>query len=802
MHLSDGGGAARQRARTVDAALGVLLAEEVPAARLAVVAVGGYGRGTLSPHSDVDIWLVAERGGVGREVVRALLYPLWDAGFQVGHALGTPKDFVERASGDVHAATSLVHARLVAGNTTSFEDLVDRRGRWLRRYSKQFVRGIRESTTERHRRAERAGWSLAPDLKEDIGGLRDLHTAMWLTAAVGETSLCPELVAAGELLLAVREALHGETRRKGDRFHIDLQPRVARRLGLEGEGAADGLMTEVHSAARVIEHLGVRTADSFAERVLGGPRRFGEVRTLDVGVSLEDGVLVVRPDGDGDHLARALRLLAAKAATGRPLAPAALVWLTSCFRGAPLERWSECVRTAFLRLLRAPHCAATLELLDHVGGWRKLLPEWTRIRGRPQHDPYHRYTVDGHSFITVGEVSRVIAENHHHGIAAREAESLDALYLAALLHDIGKGSGEDHAIAGERLARAACQRIGVSAHDIEDVAALVRHHLLLADVATRRDLDDGAVISRVAAIIGSAMRLRLLYILSLADGLATGPKALSDWKASLVLDLYRKVLIALEAGEMPVPTGVPGRAREVEAYEPALAGHAEAMLSRLPPSYIDSAAVEEIAEELLLMRPHPEFGEVRYRIDERPETGRATLTVCTRDRPGTLARTAGVLTLNRLSILRVQGYSASSGLAVERFIVATHPEVEWSSVIHDLRAAYSGRLAVEARLERKARDYRTGGPVDVAIRILQEASSHSTIVEVRGPDVLGLLYGIVAGLSDLDLNIHVAKVDTREGRVVDVFYVRTLGGTKLNDDQSAELKRSITHRVGRMLGSN
>ena len=324
--------------------------------------------------------------------------------------------------------------------------------------------------------------------------------------------------------------------------------------------------------------------------------------------------------------------------------------------------------------------------------------------------------------------------------------------------------------------------------------------MLLADVATRRDLDDGAVVSRVAAIVGSPRRLRLLYILSLADGLATGPKAWSNWKASLVLDLYRKVLAALEAGESPAPTGAAGRAREVEAYEPALAGHTEAMLSGLPPSYVDSARVEEVAEELLLMRPRPEFGEVRYRIDELPETGRATLTVCTRDRPGTLARTAGVLTLNRLSILRVQGYSASSGLALERFIVATHSEVEWNSVIHDLRAAYSGRLALEVRLERKARDYRTGGPVDLEIRVLQEASSHSTIVEVRGPDVLGLLYGVVAGLGDLDLNIHVAKIDTREGSVVDVFYVRTLRGTKLNDDQSAELKRSITHRVTRHVG--
>ncbi len=172
-------------------------------------------------------------------------------------------------------------------------------------------------------------------------GLARLAHAMWLTAAVGETSLRPELVAAGELLLAMREALHGEIRRRGDRLHIDLQPRVAKRLGFEGEGAADGLMTEVHSAARVVEHLGAQTADSLAERVLGGPRRFGEVRTLDVGVALEDGVLVARPVDDEDHLAHALRLLTVKAATGRPLAPATLEWLTSCFGGKPVTRWSD-----------------------------------------------------------------------------------------------------------------------------------------------------------------------------------------------------------------------------------------------------------------------------------------------------------------------------------------------------------------------------------------------------------------------------------------------------------------------------
>jgi [protein-PII] uridylyltransferase len=454
-----------------------------------------------------------------------------------------------------------------------------------------------------------------------------------------------------------------------------------------------------------------------------------------------------------------------------------------------------------MSLLRAPHAAATLELLDHVGGWNTLLPEWQRVRGLAQHDPYHRYTVDGHSFLTVGELAHVLAGQGPGVITSRENSSLDALYLAALLHDVGKGSGTDHTVEGERVARAACRRMGASADELEDVAMLVRHHLVLADVATRRDLDDAAVITEVAAAVGSTRRLRLLYILSVADGLATGPAAWSDWKAALVLELYRKVLNALETGQATFPTGVGARACDIEAYEPALQGRAEELLTELPPSYSDSAAVEQLAGELALMLSPPQLGEVAHRIVEHPDCDRASLAVCTRDRPGTLARTSGVLTLNRISILRAQAYSTSSGLALQRFVVATRPETRWESVLSDLRAAYSGRIALDARLVRKARDYLTKPPPEVDVRVLQEASSHSTIVEIRAQDALGLLYAVVAGLSDLDLDIHVAKIDTRQGRVVDVFYVRTLQGTKLSDDQIAALRQCVSHRLERMFGS-
>ena len=769
---------------------------------IAVVAVGGYGRGALSPHSDIDLWLIhPPRTRVPQEVLRRFLYPLWDSGFQVGHALGTPKDLVERARWDLHATTSLLSARLVTGDSDLFAELLGRRDGWMAKNSKQVVRRIMETTAERHRSADRAGWALAPDLKEDIGGLRDLHVATWLGAWAAGAPLDPELVQAGEVLLAVREALHAESRRRNDRVRVHLQPVLAHRLGFEGSNAADELMTEVHSSARVIEHGAAAVSDAVSARVLGGPRRSGEVRHLDLGVRVEDGVLVGTRDPGSDRLAHAVRLLAARAETGRPVAPPSLAWLKSSFDGQMPSRWSDEMRAAFLELLRARDAPAALELLDHVGGWRGMLPEWAGIRGRAQHDLYHRYTVDGHSFLTVAEISRAVVADRVAMLAAQEAGDLDTLYLAALLHDIGKGSGEDHRVAGERLARAACQRMGLSEKEVDEVAALVRQHLLLADTATRRDLDDGAVISGVAETIGDARMLHLLYILSVADGRATGPGGWSDWKGALVLELYRKALVAIATGEAPLRADVSARAREIEAYEPRLAGRAEAVLSTLPPSYLESASVDVMADELPLLIHPPGFGEVRYRMDDHTVGGRIALTLCAADRRGTLARAAGVLALNRISILRAQAYSTSSGLALERFVVVAPPEASWKRLSDDLSAAFSGRLALEARLERKARDYLPSTPVEADIRVLQDASAHSTIVEVRAPDALGLLYAIAAGLSDLDLDIHVAKIDTLGERVVDVFYVRTLCGAKLHDEQIPEVERAIRYRLERILGA-
>jgi [protein-PII] uridylyltransferase len=819
--LADGGGPARRRAAALDVALAELVdTVPMPRSALAVVAVGGYGRAEVSPHSDVDLLLlVDDRRRPGAEALRSLLYPLWDAGFQVGHAVCSPREAIERARGGLEAATSLLEARLVAGPAGLYEELAGRRRRWLERDGRRIARRVLEATAERHLRVERAGWVLAPDLKHDAGGLRDLHALGWLAAVAGRPRLAgpPELLRAGELLLAVREALHGQSRRKLDRVRADLQPAVAKALGLDGEDGVDRLMAAVHMTARTVEHLAGVETRALAERLLGGPRRSGSARRLEPGgIRLEDGLLVADPAqtslgdgadpapdaalaGDQAEVLLAMRLLAARARTGRMVAGSTMTWLQGVFRRPPIETWSAPLRAAFLAMLAGSTASAACELLDHLGGWTVLLPEWSAVRGRAQHDPWHRYTVDGHAFATVAEVTRLLDRDPTARAATDQAGDLETLYLAALLHDVGKGSGVDHSVAGEQLAHRALRRMGVGPEMADDVAALVRHHLLLVDTATRRDLDDPTVVAGVVATLGSPRRAHLLHLLTVADGLATGPVAWSQWKATLVADLARRVADAMERGAPPGPGDPADLATRIEAARPALAGRTGRLLATLPASYPLSVEPEELADELELLADPPGPGAVRYRVDAAGN-GHGVVTVCAADRPGTLARTTGVLALHRVSVLRAQAWSTADGLALQRFAVLAPASLRWPRLGADLEAAWAGRLAVEARLERKARDYRPSSPVVPDVRILPDESEHSTVVEVRAEDALGLLHAIAAALGDLDLDVRVAKIDTLGDRVVDVFYVRSPWGAKLTDAQADELTLAIRHRTARLLG--
>ena len=763
-----------------------------------MVAVGGYGRGDLSPHSDIDLMFLLpdkrDAAEVSKGTLRNLLYPLWDAGFQVGHWAGSPRGAVERGQNDIHAATTILTARLIAGAPVAFEEFRDRRGRWLQKHQKTLLRRIVEVTEGRHSQADAAGWTLAPDLKNDIGGLRDVHALSWVLLVSGNGPVPAGIREAERLLLAVREALHTESPRKLDRIRIDLQAPVAARLGLEEPDGRDVLMAAVHSAARTIEYQARLHTREVVARVTGGPRRAGAIVEVDEYVRLIDGELVPRP-GTPENSTLALHVLAAVSHTGRPPAARTLAWMTSVFASASQEQWDQPMLEAFMRILRGTHAEHTLQLMDHVGAWPALIPEWTKVRGRAQHDPYHRFTVDGHSFVAVAELNSMIQNDRAFRTAAEETGNLGSLYLATLLHDIGKGSGEDHSVAGERMSRTIADRMGLPHETKEEVAFLVRHHLLLSDTATRRDLDDGSVIAATTQTVSSPRLLRLLFLLSAADGRATGKESWNDWKALLVAELYRKTLLALESGELPPRGDVGARLKELTAYDPIIAASAEPILETLPPSYLSSTSVEDMVDELRLLMNPPGPTEVTTHVSAGADNEHTSITVCSLDRPGSMARTAGVFALQRMPVLRAQAYSTTNGLALQRYLLGGTGEKDWTKLTQAISDVYGGRLALEARLDQKRRDYAQRGSMHVDVRVLQEESDHSTVLEVRASDVLGLLYALTSALSDLGLDIHVAKIDTLGERVVDVFYVRAPDGSKLDEVQTREAKLAIEYRV-------
>jgi [protein-PII] uridylyltransferase len=763
------------------------------------VAVGGYGRGQLSPYSDIDLMVLAVHGerDVDRDRLRAFTYPLWDSGWQVGHALRSPKEAIAFAERDLPGATSLLTARFIVGDQTVFEEFAARRARWINRNRRALLRRVLDATRHRHRSSERAGWALAPELKEGTGGLRDVDTLGWMVTIAGEEEPIQGVADAAGTLLAAREGLHSVLRRKSDRLLIELQPEVATRIGHTSPDGTDDMMAKVHSAARIIEHTTRRAMEDLSERTLGGPRRSGSSRLVAEGVRLDDNLL--RFEAVDVDVACALRLLAAHAHGGQRIGSAALEASQRLFDAARPAGWSEPERHAFLESLRGPHAMGSLELLEHLGGLRSLLPEWGGIRGRPQHDPYHRYTVDGHSFIAVGELTRLLTEPWAL-MQAHEIGDLNTLYLATFLHDIGKGSGRDHSVAGGEIATVVAHRMGFSSEAAEEIAELVRHHLLLPDTATRRDIDDGSVIESVAAACGGIRRLRQLLLLSVADGRATGPQAWSEWKSSLVANLAARTLVALETGEVPTRSDVNEAARSLERYEPLLAGRTETVLASLPPSYLTSTSVGDMAEEIKLLLSSPRLGETLSRFDDSGEPDRSVLTVCVVDRPGTLARIAGVLALNRIDVLGARAYSTTGGVALTRVIVIPPDEVTKARFESDLKAAFSGHLALDARMLAKVKDYRPKKAIVPEVRVLDDASAGSTVVEVRAPDSIGLLYAVAAGLADLELDIHLAKIDTLGDRVVDVFYVRTLWGSKLSERQALEVPRAVLHRIEGLFG--
>lgn len=728
-----------ERTRRVDAWLASLFTDAgAPPDGVALVAVGGYGRGELCPQSDLDVLLLHAKGVDVAPIADGVWYPIWDAKLKLGHSVRTVKEALKLAADDLDTATSLLDLRLLAGDGELLADLQHRAGaQWTKRGGR-WLQVLGEATRARHHHHDEIAFLLEPDVKDGRGGLRDVHALRWAEAA--RRILLPgddeHLQQAYDLILRVRVALHLVVGRPSDVLHLQDQDAVAERAGFSD---ADVMMKELAAAARTIAW----TSDEAWARIesaLEGPlgRSARSDRVLADGVVLRDGEVVIPADADvpGDPVL-ALRVAAAAAERDVRIERRSLERLAA--EAAPLPSpWPPEALDRFVALLLAGRPAIrVVEALDQRGVFVRILPEWETVRSKPQRNAYHRFTVDRHLCEVAANASELVDR------VARP----DLLVVGALFHDLGKGIPGDHTETGIVLAEELAPRMGFDAEDTEVLADMVRHHLLLPDVAIRRDLDDPATIRQVAEAVGDVDRLQLLAALTEADSLATGSAAWGDWKAGLLRELVRRTEAHLQ-GAAPAGDAFPDDAQR------ALMDDGQAI-----------------------------------RTEDR------TLTVVAPDRPGHLSRVAGVVALHGLDVLAASAHS-EQGTALTVVQVADPPERGWDRLVADLEDSLVDDAELEERLAERARTYArrrsSTGPADVEVRFFDDASDRATVVEVQAPDRIGALSAIAGALAACGLDVQRALVQTIGDVVVDSFYVQEAdGGRVAHADRRSEVAAAV-----------
>lgn len=730
----------------------------------ALVAVGALGRRELAPYSDLDLVLVHDGSSDIAAVADALWYPLWDAGIGLDHSVRTVEEAVAVAGTDLRAALGLLEARLLAGDPALFADLDTAVRQAWRSAIRERLDELIDSATDRWARFGELAHRVEPDLKNGRGGLRDIQLLDALATAQLVDRAGPEVGRARTLLLDVRTELHRVAGRNRDVLRSQDTDDIAAalRLGdrfdlaraLSGAARTVGYATDVAlRAARAA--LPARRSGALRYTGLGlGPLRRRPVRRpLDEGVVEHAGEVVLARDArPARDPALVLRVAATAAATGMPVAAGTLATLAET---APELRrpWPRAALDELLSLLGAGRrCIQVIEAMDRTGLWGRLFPEWGAVRDLPPRDRAHVWTVDRHLVETTAQAARLTT------LVSRP----DLLLLGALLHDLGKGrsiqNGGDHSVIGATLAEQIGHRLGLWPSDVDVLAAVVRHHLLLPHTATRRDLDDPATVQRVVDTLGGdAVLLELLVALTEADALATGPGVWSQWKAALVDELAERCRTVLAGRPLPEP-------------EPVSDGH----------------------------RALATAGGVHVTLDEGGIP--ATITVVAPDRPGLLSRAAGVLALHSLQVhsaaLRSVSSGSCGGAAVDSFVVSPRfgslPDP--ALLREELVRALDGRLRLGDRLAAKERDY-GGVPADPpAPRVLwfDDEATGAVVLELRAGDRIGLLHRVAAALESAEVDIRWARASTLGGSVVDSF---CLAGPVPDGGLSREQRRRVEHAV-------
>jgi [protein-PII] uridylyltransferase len=787
------------------------------------MAVGGYGRAELAPSSDIDLLLLYSSSEKEKlpPLVEKILYPLWDLGLDVSCSSRSINECLKMAQSDLHVKTGLIDGRYLDGEYEFFRKLYGLFSRKaLHRKVRKFAEALAKDLHLRYQKYEDPTYTLEPNIKEGNGGLRDFQVGRWIIRAKYKTDrwdsiLFPDhsrmLDKSLEFLWTLRNQLHWLSGRKQEDLSFELQEKIAPLLGFsKGTEGIEEMMRQYHLSTERISNF----VNDILDHVLVEPSRFRRAfllfkrRRIDENFRMAYGEIYFQNPLIFKRDPTQLMTLFGYCQTYQTKMDfrteeavlEALPFMDDRFRH------SEKVNQAFLSILRKGERVETiLSKMHELGFLSRYIPEFSEIEGRVHYDLYHVHPVDIHSILAVSELEKLrngVYQKEYPLLTSlmKEIENPEILFLATLLHDIGKGREGEHSFAGAEMAKRIGARMGLPEEDKELIGILISHHLLMVETALRRDLHDEQAILRFANQVKTSNRLKRLYLLTFADIKAVGPEAWTSWKDTLLMELFLRTSHLFERKEHRVMTlkrdEIAGRLKE------ALPGSmVSEYIEHLPDRYLSSYSFDEIVHHLeMARRIDKDLLLVQWEIEKEIQ---AKVTVCTKDRYGLFSKITGSMFLNRLNIIEAQIHTWENGIALDTFWVEDSTKEmkrRLQQFEKDLGEILGGKVLLKDLLligkESNSIQKKVIPKVPSEIKVNNQDSDFYTIVEVTAEDRLGILYDIAQALTDHGCDVHFARISTLGNRIVDVFYVQDTWGEKIKGNQKVEnLKEALLHRL-------
>jgi [protein-PII] uridylyltransferase len=758
-----------------------------PGADVALMATGGYGRGEMAPFSDVDVMFFAKDRRDTRATEK-VLYKLWDTGLEISHSFRTPRECVEEAIKDVKTRTSLLEARFIAGNDRLFE--IFRKEVYpevAQRKQKEFVRDKLREMEKRHLDSGESVYLLEPHIKEGEGGLRDIHTAYWLSkVALRAASIADfsdllgsneykRFVSAYDFLLRARFALHVESGRKNDILSFEYQRAVARLLNFSDSRKFSGserMLRYYYLKSRLIKELARKVVVKCSKTYVSVFRDL-LVRKITDDFSISGGRLIVtKKDLFRTHPDKIMEAMSLFSKTGKRCSEATKEMIgASLLRIGRKTRSSPAAVQHFLEILRGSRVYETLREMNDSGVLGRFIPEFGALRSLVVHEPYHMYTVDEHTLMAIRHLETLRTTKYKnledlHAIF-NSMERVDTLFMALLFHDIGKAAGRHHEEEGYKRLKNIMARFNFDVRKRQRIEFLVRNHILMSTIALRRETTDTEVIAGFADAVVDAENLKAIYLITYADMSAVNPEFWTGWKAYLLRELFSNTLRYLSgiredrAGYIRSLQGLlPESGREVLVD----------FIRQMPERYRLSTTKEKVIEDFNLAENARRDG-LAMRIDSGSD-GVAELSISAPDRPGLFSNIVGFLSSKGLNIVGGRIFTGGSGVVIDRISVSNWKDIWWEGLATDLAMGLKeilvgGKPLIVARRERRA-----GSPFDIFIELDNEGAEECTLIEIFSPDRLGLLYDISDVMYGNGINIVSARINTEAGLAQDIFYIQ------------------------------